>query len=617
MVEDDLPALAIERNPFFQAIPALIFVTVAGRNILVNHCFAAFTGKTEAELLGKAYLDVIHPDDMPQILALQEGAIPGDDEVSFTLRVRHNSGVYKSMLYRSAPSDAPIGGQRAVVGMMTEIESLPNDVASPMQSEIRLMFAQKAGGIGLWEWDVETDRSWWSPMMYELLGLPQGSGEETGGHFFDYVHAEDRAWLIPHMRAIVEQKTAYDREFRIIRADGAMRWMAGRGDCLIDDAGRVIRMLGVNFDVTSRKAIEQQLLDLNTNLEARVIEEADERDKLWALSEDMILQVQFDGTITRTNSATRKLIGARVTVLDDTLAPETRLRVQQALRMARETRMPFQLEIPLLTPDRSIRRISWSIAPDPENQRIFAVGRDLTAILQTQKLLREAEERLTQLQQIETLGQLASGVAHDFNNLLVPILGVLDMLKRRPQGDPDVDKLIDGASHAALSARSMVRRMLTFAQQRQGKAERVDVAHLITKIGDLITHLLPEDVALSIACEPGIPMVIVDPNQLESAIVNLAVNARDAMPHGGTLTILARHAPPCVLIEIVDSGTGMTAETLERATQAFYTTKPDGKGTGLGLFMAARLADRSSGKLAIESAPGEGTTVRLSLPAAS
>lgn len=483
--------------------------------------------------------------------------------------------------------------------------------------EVRLRFAQEAGRIALWEWDVLTGQTWCSPMLYRLLGLPPGDGVESDKFFFDQVHPDDREWLIPHLAETIAGTGTYDAEFRITRADGEERWITGRGECQRDSAGKVVRMLGVNFDVTERKRTEQELIDLNATLEARVAMEAAERERLWALSQDLIVHARSDGTILRANPAARRLMQGHTSLIESDIDAEARERAARTLDQARAKGAAVDMLLPIITADGTQRQISWSVSPDPSEESFFAIGRDMTDMLTARQQLRDAEQRLIQMQQIESLGQLASGVAHDFNNLLVPILGVLDMLKRRPQGDSDFDELIQGASHAALSARAMVRRMLSFAQQRQGKIEAVDVQTLVMSLRELIAHLLPVSVLFDVDCAADLPLILIDSNQLELSIMNLALNGRDAMPNGGQLKIVARPAGRDVLIEISDTGTGMDPETCARATEAFYTTKGDGKGTGLGLFMAARLAERYHGDLSIDSVEGRGTTIRLRFPAAA
>lgn len=235
--------------------------------------------------------------------------------------------------------------------------------------------------------------------------------------------------------------------------------------------------------------------------------------------------------------------------------------------------------------------------------------------------------KLHEAQKLETLGQLTGGVAHDFNNLLTPVIGNLDLLRRRlPEGD-DSQRLIDAGMQAASRAATLVQRLLAFARRQDLSVRSVDVASLLEGMKDLIRRSLGPAIEVKIAHSPGLPPARVDPNQLELAILNLAVNARDAMPRGGKLRISAQACSPSdhgplspgkyICITVSDNGTGMDALTLTRAIEPFFSTKGIGKGTGLGLSMVHGLAAQLGGMLDLSSKPGEGTTAAIWLPCAT
>ena len=240
--------------------------------------------------------------------------------------------------------------------------------------------------------------------------------------------------------------------------------------------------------------------------------------------------------------------------------------------------------------------------------------------------LERAHEQLRQSQKVEAIGQLTGGIAHDFNNLLTPILGGLDMLQRRGVGDARAQRLIEGALQSAERARVLVQRLLAFARRQPLQPTAVDVAELIRDMSDLVGSTIGPRIRIVQDVAEGLPAARADMNQLEMALLNLAVNARDAMPDGGSLTISARAtdvgarrklAPGRYLVlSVSDTGHGMDAETLRRAVEPFFSTKGIGKGTGLGLSMIHGLAAQLGGGLEISSTPGVGTTVEIWLPAA-
>lgn len=238
----------------------------------------------------------------------------------------------------------------------------------------------------------------------------------------------------------------------------------------------------------------------------------------------------------------------------------------------------------------------------------------------------EAQQALRQSQKMEAMGQLTGGVAHDFNNLLTPIVGALDMLQRRSVGSDREQRLISGALQSADRAKTLVQRLLAFARRQPLQSVPVDVAKLVRDMGELVASTTGPQINVIIDARPDLPPAMADPNQLEMAILNLSVNARDAMLEGGTMRISAStelvgnghrsHLPSgqYVCLSVADTGIGMDASTLARAVEPFYSTKGVGKGTGLGLSMVHGLASQLNGALTILSTPGVGTNVELWLP---
>lgn len=256
------------------------------------------------------------------------------------------------------------------------------------------------------------------------------------------------------------------------------------------------------------------------------------------------------------------------------------------------------------------------------------ITRDITERVKAQRELELAREQLFQSQKMEAIGQLTGGVAHDFNNLLMAVLGSLELLRKRlPTDDPKLTQLIDNAELGAERGRALTQRMLAFARRQELELKPVDIGALLDNMRDLLSRSLGPLVGVKLAVPDGLPMATTDANQIETAILNLAVNARDAMPEGGAITISAEEAtPPAALalsagryvrLSVQDTGEGMDAQTLARAAEPFFTTKGVGKGTGLGLSMVHGLAEQSGGRLSLTSRPGNGTTVTLWLPVAA
>jgi PAS domain S-box-containing protein len=251
-----------------------------------------------------------------------------------------------------------------------------------------------------------------------------------------------------------------------------------------------------------------------------------------------------------------------------------------------------------------------------------------TADLMKEVAAREkAQEQLRQAQKMETIGQLTGGVAHDFNNLLMAVMGNLDLLRKRLPDDPRLQRLVDGALQGAERGASLTQRLLAFARQQDLRAVPVDLSGLVQGMGNLLERSLGPRVALRLDLPEGLPPARIDANQLELAILNLAINARDAMPDGGSIEIkVAKHQvqndavlkPGTYLkLSVIDTGAGMTPDILKRAIEPFFSSKPLGKGTGLGLSMVHGLVVQLGGTLELSSAVGKGSTVTMVLPIAT
>ena len=256
------------------------------------------------------------------------------------------------------------------------------------------------------------------------------------------------------------------------------------------------------------------------------------------------------------------------------------------------------------------------------------VDQRTTELMKEVSAREKAQEQLRQAQKMETIGQLTGGVAHDFNNLLMAVMGNLDLLRKRMPDDPKLHRLVDGALQGAERGASLTQRLLAFARQQDLRAVAVDLKTLIAGMTDLLDRSLGPRVVLRLDIPDGLPPARIDANQLELAILNLAINARDAMPDGGSIDIRvaeyqakksdATLQPGRYLkLSVVDTGTGMSPETLKRAVEPFFSSKPLGKGTGLGLSMVHGLAVQLGGALQLTSAVGKGTSATLVLPVAT
>jgi PAS domain S-box-containing protein len=406
--------------------------------------------------------------------------------------------------------------------------------------------------------------------------------------------------------------------------------------------GRITRAISTATDITPQLAAERQLRELTAELEQRVAEALAQRKTFADIVErtDAFVQVaDRDYRWLAINEASadefERIYGVRPKPGDsmlDILAGQPKHQAEVRAVWSRALAGEEFTQIAAFgDPDRRRRHyeMKFNLLRDAEGQPIGAYQfvTDVTQRVQDQERLAEAQAQLHEMRKLETIGQLTGGIAHDFNNLLTPILGALDQLAGQHNRDAHYARLLGGAVQCAERARLLVGRLLSFARRQHLETRPVAVPELVRGMAELIERSLGPLIEVTLDLPPALPAARADPNQLELALLNLCVNARDAMPGGGRLRIVADAievgeasvSPPPgrhVRLAVIDSGTGMDAETLRRAVEPFYTTKGVGKGTGLGLSMVHGLAAQLGGALVLDSAPGRGTTATIYLPVA-
>ncbi|MBO1907776.1 PAS domain-containing protein [Microvirga sp. 3-52] len=407
--------------------------------------------------------------------------------------------------------------------------------------------------------------------------------------------------------------------------------IAGQAAIAIDNA-RLFQ--ASQHELAERRRAEQALRSLNETLEAQVAARTADRDRMWRLSTDVMLVAGFDGTITATNPAWTTLLGWREEELLDSnffdlVHPDDLESTRAEAGNLSQGITTLRFDNRYRHKDGSYRWLSWIAVPDVD--LIHAVGRDVTPEKEAEETLRQTEEALRQSQKMEAVGQLTGGIAHDFNNLLTGIVGSLDLMQTRiAQGRTEaVERYAKAAMSSAQRAAALTHRLLAFARRQPLAPKTVDVNKLAVSMEDLLRRTLGEAIQMEFVTAGGLWLTRCDAHQLESAILNLAINARDAMPGGGKLTIETcnthldrayaslhpgvRHGQ-YVCVAVTDTGTGMPPDVIERAFDPFFTTKPIGQGTGLGLSMIYGFAQQSEGHARIYSEVGQGTTVKIYLP---
>jgi hypothetical protein len=518
------------------------------------------------------------------------------------------------------------------------------------EREAELARVQQIGRIGGLEVDLRTGfRNRRSPEYLLIHGLPPEAANESHEDWVQRIHPDDREATEKKFRdAVASGVREYTVQYRIIRPnDGELRWISVRSTIERDENGRAIRLVGAHADITEQieaeralrrseeehRKLADQLALLNATLAERVEEKTRERDRIWNVSQDLLLVADRNGIWQTVNPAwTRTLGWSEAELLSRTSQwlehPDDGGVTRSHVKKLSTGETTVRFESRFRHKDGSYRWLSWTGVSDAD--RIYAVARDVTADKAASERLKATEEALRQSQKMEAVGQLTGGIAHDFNNLLTGIVGSLDLMQTRlDQGRTEnVSRYINAAMTSANRAAALTHRLLAFARRQPLIPKSVDANALVVSLEDLLRRTIGERIDLDIAAAAGLWCTLCDPNQLESALLNLAINARDAMPDGGKLTIKTENAridgidadTPALLpgdyirIDVSDTGTGMSPEVAARAFDPFFTTKPIGQGTGLGLSMIYGFARQSNGHVLIESKLGVGTSVTLYLP---
>ena len=394
----------------------------------------------------------------------------------------------------------------------------------------------------------------------------------------------------------------------------------------VEEIGFVRNVADRTRTAIERRQAEHRLQELAATLEQQVTERTRERDQIWKLSRDLIVIVGAAGQCLAANPAWCNLFGTAATVAGTArfcgfVHPDDQARVEALFLLMVAGRPVAEFEARMHTQDGAHRLVSWVVVA--AGGECYATGRDVTD-------QRAVEEALRQSQKMEAVGHLTGGLAHDFNNLLTGIAGSLELLSTRlSQGRVgDAGRYIAAAQDAAKRAAALTHRLLAFSRRQTLDPKATDVNHLIRDMEDLIRRTVGPQVVIEVIGAAGLWTALVDPPQLENALLNLCINARDAMPDGGWMTIetanawldeqaAREHQLPAgqyLSLSVTDTGVGMTPEVIARAFDPFFTTKPIGQGTGLGLSMIYGFTQQSGGQIQIESAVGQGTTMRLYLP---
>lgn len=614
------------------ALPTFVwFAEPNGELNYFNQRWYDYTGQTETQALPNGWTDRLHPDDVAATAEHWAEARANGTTYEMEVRYRRHDDAYRWFVARAEPIRDATGAITTWVGSSIDIHDRKETETALRASEAQFRLMADAVPQIIWITDAEGRTEFFNKHWSDYTGS-EYHHTTAAAVAAEHIHPEDAAVTMTAFDQARQTGTTFLVEHRIRSAAGDYRWFLVRGEPYRDPLTKeIVRWFGASVDIHDRKLAEAVVRKLNETLEAQVAARSAERDRLWNLSQDMLARADYSGMMSAVSPAWGQVLGwgeqelltrGYATFMHPDDAPPTLAAIQRM----QETRLPTRFENRIATAEGTWKAIEWTVTPEPDGVNFIAVGRDLSHAKAREAELQAAQEALRQSQKMEAMGSLTGGVAHDFNNLLTPIIGSLDMLVRKGVGSERERRLIDGALQSAERAKTLVQRLLAFARRQPLQPAAVDLVTLVGEMAGLVESTVGPNIDVRVQLAPDLPPAVADANQLEMALLNLAVNARDAMPQGGQLTIAAdrksvrvAHAAGLkpghyVRLSVRDTGAGMDAATLTRAVEPFFSTKGIGKGTGLGLSMVHGLTAQLGGGLTIDSEPGAGTDVTLWLP---
>ncbi len=599
--------------------------------MIYNDSYSAFAGGRHPKLLGskvrEGWPEVADFNDHVMKVGLSGGTLAYRDQQLTLYRSGVAEQVWMNLDYSPILDES--GKPAGVMAIVVETTERVRAEAALRHSEEQLRLATEAAEIGLWDIDNITDTLFWPPRVKAMFGISPDVAVSMRD-FYGGLHAEDREATSAAYAAACDpsRRALYDVDYRTIgKEDGVIRWVAAKGRGVFDQSGKCVRVIGTAIDITARKKIEQQLRHLNESLESQVEQRTAERDRVWHHSRDLLGIAGTDGVIHAVNPAWTEILGytpdevVRRSYLDFVF-PEDADLVANAWQTALSEHGLTDFQIRLRHKDGSARWVLWHSST--EGDLHYGYGRDITAAKAQEQALAEAERALLQAQKMEAVGLLTGGIAHDFNNLLQSVTGCLDLIRRRPDEPERVHRWAEAGLKAAHRGAKLTAQLLAFSRSQKLEHQQVNISALLSVMRELLARTLGPTIRIQIDLGAHSARVLCDQTQLEMAVLNLAINARDAMPNGGELCIATyeraiAHDPELpngryIELAVSDTGMGMSAEVAAKAFDPFFTTKAAGKGTGLGLSQVYGMARQAGGVARIQSTPQQGTTVRLLLP---
>jgi two-component system, cell cycle sensor histidine kinase and response regulator CckA len=593
-----------------------------GRWLRVNLALCDMLGTTPDDLVGFSAEGRTHPDDVPADREALRLLLTGECR-TYTMEKRYltrSAEVLWALVNVSLVSDAE-GKPSYLIAAIQDITERKQAEAALRASEERYRLVAQASKEVVWDWDLLTDQVIWDEGTGPLLDYQPAELGATADWWYERLHPEDRERVVESLDSAIRQgEKVWSEEYRFRRADGSYADVQDRARIVHDETDAPVRVISAMADLTQGRRSERRLHQVLDALPTGV----------WI--------VDRQGRIVADNIASREIWGpVRYLELGQLPGYNTRWAASGqpvqpnewgAARALESGESSLNQEITIDVPGGGQKTIVNSAVPirDPDGQTIGALNlsEDVTGKRAEEEAGSQREDQERQADKMGAVGRLAGGIAHDFNNLLTGILTYSELILQELRPSDPLRADIEAIRHSGQRAAGLTRQLLAFSRRQVLQPRVVSLNGLATELEPMLSRLLGTDVALDLLLDPEAGNVMVDPGQMEQVLVNLITNARDAMPHGGRVSITTANAQlhrdeaaqetPYVTISVKDTGSGMDAATQARVFEPFFTTKQGSSGTGLGLSTAFGIIEQSGGHITLESQPGQGSEFTIYLP---
>jgi len=599
----------------------------------ISPSIKTLTGYKPEELFGKSPLDFIHPEDKRGLLKILKvyigykikNLIAGKESEfteTFECRFKHKSGKW---IHLQSVGNI-VGGQLLFISR--DITQRVQMEETLKESFSRLEKAQEIGKMGFLDWDLKTDEMFLSDQVIEMFGLEPGMKERVPDLVAGYVHPDDQQMLREKLELAVKDEKDLHTDFRVVRPpDGKIVWINAQAELICESDRKTRRLLATVSDITERMTFLEALRESEEKYRS-VVENSvtgvfivDDHYTFVFVNQHLCEIMGYEES---------EVIGHEFT---EFLAPESvDLVKDRYLRRQVGEAIPADYEFDVIRKDGERRRVeiySTVVNGSDGKTRTIAQILDITDRIKAEAERDNLESQLRQAQKMEAVGRLAGGIAHDFNNILTVIQGYSELSMMGLHPDHTLYFPLQQINDAARRSAALIRKMMAFSRQQNAEPQILDLNTHLESTKDLLEKVISEEISMNFIAGAELHVVYLDPTQMDQVITNLVVNARDAMPGSGRLTVETANficdSEYCqkhrgykpgnyVMIAVSDTGCGMDKATLEKVFEPFFTTKGKGQGTGLGLSTVYGIVKQNDGFIHIYSEPGNGTTVKIYFP---